>query len=287
MAVTSENALMAEREGELIERTQQPITVRSLAHDLGALGVKPATTLLVHSSLSSLGWVCGGPAAVILALEHVVGPAGTLVMPTHSSDLSDPARWTSPPVPESWWATIRAEMPPFDPDLTPCRRVGVIAECFRKQQTVRRSWHPQVSFAAWGLRAEEVTRDHSLARFGERSPLAKVYDADGWVLLLGVTHASNTSLHLAEYRAAWPGKRTVRPSAPMMVDGNKRWIDWDDIEIDDHDFATIGDRFAHQSGLQREGLVGQATAMLLPQRPLVDFAVTWMAEHRKAPTSDT
>ncbi len=101
------------------------------------------------------------------------------------------------------------------------------------------------------------------------------------VLLLGVTHKRNTSLHLAEYRATWPGKRTSRPCAPVMRDGMKRWVDWDDIEIDSRDFATIGDSFARQSGLQCEGLVGQANALLFPQRSLVDFAVMWMAANRQ------
>lgn len=84
-----------------------PATVQSLTEDLFALGVRPGMVLLAHSSLSALGWVCGGPVAVILALEAALGPAGTLVMPAHSGDYSEPSVWQHPPVPEGWWQTFK------------------------------------------------------------------------------------------------------------------------------------------------------------------------------------
>lgn len=139
-----------------------PATVESLQEDLRALGVRPGTVLLVHSSLSSMGWVCGGPVAAIVALQQTLGPEGTLVMPGHSTYLTEPSRWESPPVPESWWPIIRETMPAFDPDLSPTRHIGAIGEAFRKQRGVLRSSHPQFSFCARGPRAAEILKGHSL-----------------------------------------------------------------------------------------------------------------------------
>ena len=133
-------------ESQAVRKTETPATVESLQTDFKALGIEKGMVLLVHSSLSTMGWVCGGAVAVIIALQEVLGETGTLVMPTHSTDLSDPSQWENPPVPESWWQTIRETMPAYDSDLTPTRSMGKIAETFRKQNGVLRSAHPQSSF---------------------------------------------------------------------------------------------------------------------------------------------
>jgi aminoglycoside 3-N-acetyltransferase len=266
----------------VIARTEGlPATVDSLTADLRALGVQPGMTLIAHAALGRFGWVVGGPVAVILALEAALGPAGTLVMPTHTGGLSEPSYWRHPPVPEAWWPLIRAEAPAFDPDLTPTRGMGLIAETFRKQPGVRRSAHPHVSFAARGPQAAFITANHPLTPIlGEESPVGRVYALDGWVLLLGVDHGNDTSLHLAEYRAAFPGKRTLRQGAPVLVDGRRAWLEFDDLDLDDADFAQIGADFAGETGLQRAVRVAQAPTLLAPQRPLVDYAARWMEAHR-------
>jgi aminoglycoside 3-N-acetyltransferase len=264
------------------EMSDFPVTQPSLLADFTALGIQPGMALVVHSSMRSLGWVNGGAVAVILALEEVLGSEGTLVMPTHTSDQSDPANWVNPPVPEAWWETIRASMPAFDAALTPTFRMGVIPETFRKQTGVLRSNHPDASFAAWGKHARHISGDHALTPFfGEGSPLARLYDLDGRVLLLGVGHNRNTSLHIAEERARITHQRK-RDGAPMLVEGARKWMEWEDIDWDESDFDALGADFARETALQREGRVGHATALLMPHRPLIDYAVGWFERHRPA-----
>lgn len=268
-------------EEEVIARTPRPITVASLVADLRALGLEPGQTALVHSSLSAIGWVAGGPHAVVVALEEVLGPRGTLVMPAHSNDLTDPAGWKYPPVPESWHETIRAEMPPFDVALTPARAMGAIVDCFRSQPDTVRSNQPRDSFCARGPLARRITDGHSLAfGLGEKSPLARLYDLDALVLLLGVGHAANTSFHLAEYRAEWPSKRVIAEGAPVLIEGERRWERFQDVELNADDFATIGAAFERDTDAVRAGLVGLAECRLMSQQAAVDYAVTWIEANR-------
>ena len=265
---------------DVIARTKSPVTRGQIVSDLVGLGVRPGDLILVHSSLRSLGWVVGGEVTVIEALQEAVGPEGTLLMPAHTPDNTDPSRWSHPPIPESWWSIVRDNMPAFHPDKTPAHRMGAIAECFRSFPNVRRSRHPIGSFAALGLCADEMTAEHDPSdMFGERSPLGAVYRAQGKVLLLGVGHDSNTSLHLAETRANWPGKVEIEEGFRIETDHGSQWQTTTMIEWNDDDFPTIGAAF-EQMHPCRISRVGQADARLMDQVALVDFAVQWMNENR-------
>ena len=269
-------------EADAIGAVDRPATRSTLLTDLRELGVETGMTLMVHSSLSSLGFVVGGAQAVVEALLDAVGPDGTLMMPTHSTGNSEPAHWSRPPVPEAWWPTIRDEMPAYDPDLTPTREMGAIVECFRRGPGVRRSAHPAMSAAAAGPNADTLLDDHSFEHGlgGERTPQARLYDLDGHVLLLGVTHANNTSLHVAEYRSPPPGGYEIeRYSAAAMVDGERQWVTYETFPDDDEDFAELGEAFA-ETGLEQRGTVGAGVGRLMRSRDIVDFGATWMAEHR-------
>ncbi|MCD6286998.1 MAG: AAC(3) family N-acetyltransferase [Anaerolineae bacterium] len=262
----------------------QPLTVSSLCDQFVAIGVEPGMTLIVHSSLSSFGYVSGGAPAVILALESVLGPEGTLAVPTHTADLTDPAKWSDPPVPQALYQTIRDTMPHFYPDLTPARGMGIIPESFRKQNGTLRSNHPFVSWAARGPNAALVTANHSLSMSsGEHSPVARLYDAGARVLLIGVRYDRNTSFHLAEYRNKFAVRKHCRRGAPMPVEGGgSQWVTYDDIYLYDADFLEIGAAF-EQTGQVCKRAIGKAECRFFSQRAIVDFAVEWMNANRWLP----
>ena len=262
----------------MIEAADRPVTVSAVREQLCDLGLEPGMTVMVHTSLSRLGWVIGGPRAVVEALLAVLGPEGTLMMPTHSSQLTDPASWRNPPIPAEWCDVVRDEMPPFDPALTPTREMGAVVEYFRHLDGVRRSDHPTVSAAAIGPNAAALLDVHRLDRgLGEGSPQARLYDLDGHILLLGVSHANNTSLHLAEYRTIPSGHALLAQRSPVVIDGERCWVEHHEID-EDNDFAAIGEAFA-VTGAERIGPVGTGVGRLMRARELVDFATGWLREH--------
>jgi aminoglycoside 3-N-acetyltransferase len=255
-------------------------TRTSLAEAFRGAGLQAGMHILMHSSMKGIGgWICGDAEAVIHALMDVITPDGTIMMPTFNANNTDPQYWKHPPVPAEWWTTIRAETPPYDPLVTTTRYMGVIPENFRRYPNVLRSSHPITSFAAWGKHAEYLTSVHPLeAGFGDESPLGRLYELGGNIFLLGVTHENNTSMHLAEHRTT-RRKIMVSEGCAMLVDGQREWVRFTEINYDDDSFEAIGKGYEAEHHPIIMGQVGRAITRLMPMRPLVDYATRWMDEH--------
>ncbi|MCK1992051.1 AAC(3) family N-acetyltransferase [Peribacillus muralis] len=260
---------------QVIEGTKYPRTKQSIVADLRKMGVERGMTILVHSSLSRIGWVNGGATAVIQALMEAVTEEGTIVMPSQSVELSDPARWGNPPVPESWWKVIRESMPAYDPRYTPVTSaLGQIAELFRSFPGVVRSNHPNYSFTAWGKDKNKILEPHSLAfGLGEQSPLGKLYNRESYVLQLGATFDSTTCFHLAEYKINY--KKVISQGAPLLVEGERVWKEYQELEFREELFAEIGESYKTEHEL-KEGHVGSASCRLFSIKEAVDFAEKWL-----------
>ncbi len=244
------------------------------------LGLKEGDNVIVHTSLSSLGFVCGGSQIVIEALLETVKDSGTIIMPSQSWKNLDPEAGVHWEEPKEWWQMIRDNWPAYDKDITPTNTMGAVAEMFRKWPGAKRSAHPARSFAAKGKNAEYLVKDHDLSDiFGEKSPLGKLYALDGKVLLIGVGHDKNTSLHLADVRADYPGKRYANESSAMMVEGKRQWVTYETLVVDGEDFKLIGEAFEAAMNVNKVH-IGNATVTCMNQRGIVDFAVKWIEKNR-------
>lgn len=260
-------------------------TTPLLAADLRQLGLRSGDVVLVHAGMRRIGQVAGDAAAVVAALADTVGPAGTLVVPTHTAGNSDTSSvhlsqigGLSP----NQIRRFRAGMPPFDPATTPSTRMGRLAEQVRTSPGAIRSAHPQTSFAALGSLAGKLMSGHKIdCHLGEFSPLARLYEVAAMILLLGVGYDVCTAFHLAEYRyLASPPRREYRC---VVADGDwPRWYQYEDVVLDDRGFRELGADL-ERTGMVAAGRVGAAECRLLPLVPAVDFAVTWFRQHRKAP----
>jgi aminoglycoside 3-N-acetyltransferase len=262
-----------------ISKTKTPVTEKTIIRDLQSMGLNKGEIILVHSSLSAIGWVCGEERTVIEALIKTVGPEGTICMPAHSGGNSDPAEWEHPPVPKEWFDIIYQSMPVFDPDISPTRGIGRIPEAFRTYPGTLRSYHPQTSFCAYGKNAKEITDNHVLTpQLGMDSPLGKLYQLNAKILFLGTGYHTCTSFHMGE---ALCGNTPIkRQGAALLINQVREWKWFDDFDYDCDDFDVLGKDFEDKN-VVIQGKVGNADCRLFDIKTAVDFSVDWLNRNRK------
>ena len=228
-----------------------------LVSQLLDLGVTPGGVLLVHCAFSKVRPVESGPVGLIAALQSVLGREGTLVMPS-MTDVEDQ---------------------PFDPRETPCPGMGIVANTFWQLPGVLRSDNPH-AFAAWGREAARITAPHPIdPPHGAASPVGRVYELNGQVLLLGVGQDANTTIHLAENLA---GVRYRREQHVLLWQlGRVVRFDYEEIDHCCQNFALV-DQWLDAKKLQRRGRVGRAEARLVRSRDIVGIVVDQLARDETA-----
>lgn len=228
------------------------ISQRELTQHLLALGVRRGGMLVVHTAFSAVAPVEGGPAGLIAALRDALGPEGTLVMPSMSDD----------------------DEHPFDVARTPCRGMGIVADTFWRMPGVLRSDNPH-AFAAIGPRAAEITRPHPLAvPHGSDSPPGRALDLGGQVLLLGVGHDANTTVHVAENLAGV--RYGIDHYVTVLENGAPKRVAYREVDHCCEQFAQLDEWLGVR---QRRGVIGHAEARLAESRDVVDTALRHLREN--------
>jgi len=299
--------------------TKRGLTKEELVVGLRSVGLEAGHHVVVHSSLSSFGYVERGAHAVIDALEEVITPEGTLVMPTFSSRLiffmevlhARSIQRSAPgfrgtlrqlweelksigveagfrpfpyPSPEDIWNRVCDEAacrwegwnigpqernipetetvwvikngPPLPPEkLKPWEMpvtTGRIPETFWHRPESRRSEHYSGSFTAWGALTDKILErhdNHSYKAF-EDHPLYRMKGFGGKILLLGVDHRRNSTIHVAESAAI----RARGVDLPQEFLG---------------DFMIVDEPLTRTGG-QRIGRIGEADVRFVDTRVLYD-----------------
>jgi len=238
------------------------MTRERLVVGLTQVGVRRGDILLVHSSLSSLGHVEGGPDAVIDALLEAVGSEGTILMPAY-------------PVTGDWMTYINSDAV-FDPRTSPST-MGRITDVFWRRPGVLRSLHPTHPLAVYGPHAEYLVREHekSQSPCGHTSPFRKLIELNGCILHLGSPFCNTTSLHVVEDIVPdFP--RKVYLDEPVLM----RYLDFEGAEhvvpVKIHDPVTAATRiekvkakeeeiynYCRERGVVHTGKIGLATVHLI------------------------
>lgn len=167
---------------------------------------------------------------------------------------------------------------PFDPQETPTEdHLGIVSEVFWHRRDVLRGAHP-FAVAATGPKARWITAaPFVLPPHAPDSGVARVHDLDGWVLLAGVGHDADTTIHLGELTAGVPYRQ--RKHVTILSDGRPKRVDFGENDSCCRNFELVGG-WLRDRGLQREGPLGGGRAILARSRDIVD---TIVAELRDDP----
>ncbi|MFF3765172.1 aminoglycoside 3-N-acetyltransferase [Streptomyces sp. NPDC001922] len=276
-------------EMDLLQRAGGPVVRSRISRDLTALGLADGDIVMFHTRMSAIGYVAGGPQTIIGALRDVVGTQGTLMVTCGWNDAPpyDFVTW-----PQGWQSALRAEHPAYDPDLSEAdHNNGRLPEALRRWPGAVRSRHPDAGFAALGAAAAELMADHPWDDpHGPDSPLARLVGRSGRLLLIGAPLDTMTLLHHAEALAKAPGKRFVDYEQPILVQGQRVWRRFHDIDSEDgafdysavvpegqEPFEAIG-RDMLAAGIGRQGRVGAAESHLFEAAEVIDFATAWIEQ---------
>ena len=250
-----------------------PISEEDLIKDLLSSNLlKPGDIVMVHSSLSSIGNVIGGPEVVCRAFQKVLTETGTLLMPSYHQ-------------PEPILKMIKKGVLV---DLRTAKSyMGKLTETFRTLPGVERSSHPFSSVCAWGRYAKELTNGHSRSPYicGPGSPFFELVERSGKYMGIGIDIRVIALYHVLEDN--WDGfpikVHYPEPFKVRYIDANGKLIERELVLLDPEVSRTridqevrgawIRKRLTHymkSQGILHAFKLGHSTSWIVDAKPFYE-----------------
>lgn len=243
---------------------------------LGEMGVTKGMVVFVQANATELGHVVGGAQTIIAAFMESVGYDGTVIMPTFSPQLADPS-CVKQSIERDQWNRIREFSLPFDRKLTSINTSDEIVCQFLKNEGVVRSYHPLYSFAAWGKYAKLICDKHPL-HFGlnQDSPLGKIVEFNGYVVMLGGEYKDCVMFQLAHYQNTHIPIKVV--SAPIEINKKRMWKDMLDVDYTTESFDDVGEAMEDRC-IVKTSLLGNGICRFFSAREAKNLATAYFNIH--------
>lgn len=249
------------------------ITKQDIIQQLQNIGIQRGMLVIVDAQSEHLGYISGGIQTFIDALMQCVGYDGTIVMPAFTPTLLDPACYGAEKIDRENWELLRDNALPFNKKLTPPDTDDVMVHQFLRNEGVVRSYHPIYSFAAWGKYAKLICDKHPL-HFGlsKESPLGKLTELNGFVLLAGCGYDACTAFQLARYSGEQLPIKIL--SSPIEHNNQVLWKDMLDLELDNSGFEVIGEVMEERK-IVKNMYLNAARCRLFSAREAVNIATAY------------
>lgn len=245
---------------ETRKREKPHVTKEAIKKSLCGLGLRRGDNVGVHSSLSSFGYVEGGANTIIDALLETVGAEGTIVMPTYSDNRKDIEK-TQRDI--ELGVTWKYKVLPYDPEEDSCW-TGKIPDTFWRRKGIIRGSNPTHSLSAMGAKANELSQGWD-----------KLLEADGYILLLGVTLSCCSSMHLAERNVQLPRHILERITPPPEL-SEKYGEEHIHFGFGPYpDFAKMEEP-CKEHGIMKTTKIGETTVKLLRLRELINLYAEYL-----------
>ncbi len=250
------------------------LTKKELKDIFKKVGIKTGMKVMVHSSLSKLGYLVNGAEDIIDALLEIISlKKGTLFIPTHSGQLTNPIYWKIGGFNAKEKKKIKKNINFFNAKKTIPANRGLISRVILSYKGVKRSSHPLNSTACIGKKSKYYTSNHNLhSPEGYQSPIGKLYKDNGHILLIGVNFDKITALHLAEAIVNNKIPKKYKPEVLVNNKSKRTFIRLKQYDTRPKNFKKIYS-IVKKKGIIRELKIKNCNITLIELKPLVKEAI--------------